>query len=153
MPHPVNIIVAVVLALLAQTAAAAPARAPAPAATRNCALAAPPLDAGIDLHMGALLRIYPRNPAIGPDYDGCQTLWVRDDDGWAPITVVHYEHGHVVRVDSPAQPGDPIEQCLVKAGVVQRGDPGLCGQLDDMRFESLPAACLDAADAPRCVRE
>lgn len=153
MSRPARILVALALALPAHAAVAAPVRTPVTPLARNCTLAAPPPDAGIDMHMGALLKIYPRNPAVGPDYTGCQTLWVRDDDGWAPITVVHYERGHVVRVDSPGQPGDPIEACLVKAGVVQRGDPGLCGQLDDMRFESLPAACLDDADAARCVRQ
>lgn len=144
MHHPARILF---IAALLQGAPAMAAPAPA------CGLAVPPAGAGIDRHAGMLLKIYPRNPAIGPDYAGCQTLWVRADDGWETITVAHYEHGHVVRVDSPAQPGDPIEQCRVKDGVVVNGDAALCAQLDDIRFESLAPDCLDDERAPRCVRQ
>jgi len=126
-------------------------------AAPNCGLAEPPPGAGIDRTMGVLLKVYPRTPDIGPDYAGCQTLWAQSGDGWETLTVVHYAAGHVVRVENPAVPHDPVEQCLVEDGAVVRGDPGLCAQLDDMRFESLPPACLDAADgagpaAPSCVR-
>jgi len=123
----------------------------------NCALDAPPADAGVDLHMGVLLKVYPRTPDIGPGYHGCQTLWARADEGWETLGIAHYANGRVVRIENPALPNDPVEQCLVRDGAVLRGDPELCTQLDDMRFESLPADCLDAAagaikaDA-RCVR-
>ena len=129
------------------------------AAAPNCGLAAPPPGAGIDRQMGVLLKVYPRTPDIGPDYAGCQTLWAQVGDGWETLTVVHYAAGHVVRVENPAVPRDPVEQCLVEHGAVVRGDPELCGQLDDMRFESLPPGCDDAADdsgdagrAASCVR-
>jgi hypothetical protein len=159
MPHPARIAAALVLTamlvLCACVAAAAPA-AMTVARPTNCGFAAPPPQAGVDGHLGALLRVYPRNPDIGPAYTGCQTLWAQADDGWEVITVAHYARGHVVRVDSPAQPGDPIEACVVENGIVRRGDLGLCAQLDDMRFESLPPACVDdAAPRPgaRCIRE
>jgi hypothetical protein len=129
-------------------AAATPVPAPAP----NCGLTTPPATAGVDRHMGVLLKIYPRNPDIGPDYGGCQTLWAQSGDGWETVTVVRYAAGHVTRVDNPALPQDPVGQCLVRGGVVESGDPELCAQLDDMRFESLPAACLDTPSAPDCVR-
>ena len=126
---------------------------PAPA---TCGLAVPPPGAGIDRYLGMLLKVYPRNPDIGPAFRGCQTLWAQSSEGWETITVAHYERGHVVRVDSPAQPGDPVERCRIEDGAVVAGDPALCAQLDDMRFESLPADCADAsapAAAPaHCVR-
>jgi len=126
-------------------------------AAPNCGLAVPPPDAGVDRQMGVLLKVYPRTPAIGPDYAGCQTLWAQAGDGWETLTIVHYAAGHVVRVENPAVPHDPVEQCLVERGAVVRGDPDLCAQLDDMRFESLPPECAgDAAAAAReaaaCVR-
>lgn len=128
--------------------------APKPAAAPNCALAAPPVDAGIDRQMGVLLKIYPRSPDIGAGYAGCQTLWAQSDEGWEVLTVLHYQAGHVVRVENPARAGDPVEQCRVRDGVVLRGDPGLCAQLDDMRLESLPADCIDSTDdaSGHCVR-
>lgn len=124
--------------------AAEPAAVPGAAGAPNCALAAPPAQAGVDRHLGVLLKVYPRNPDIGPDYAGCQTLWAQAVDGWETITVVHYRAGHVVRVENPAVAGDPVEQCLVRDGAVVRGDPALCAQLDDMRLQSLPADCMDA---------
>jgi hypothetical protein len=127
------------------------------AAAPNCGLATPPPGAGIDRQMGVLLKVYPRTPDIGPDYAGCQTLWAQAGDGWETLTIVHYAAGHVVRVENPAVPHDPVEQCLVERGAVVRGDPGLCAQLDDMRFESLPPECAGEAGAAAqaagaCVR-
>ena len=113
----------------------------------GCGLATPPPGAGIDRHMGVLLKIHPRNPDIGPDYAGCQTLWMQGSDGWQTVMVVHYAAGHVVRVESPARPGDPIEHCRLDGERVLAGDAELCARLDDMRFESLPARCLEAPDA------
>ena len=120
-------------------------------AAPNCGLAVPPPDAGVDHHMGMLLKVYPRTPAIGPAYDGCQTLWAQAIDGWVTLTIVHYAAGRVVRVENPAMPNDPVEQCVIERGAVVRGDPGLCAQLDDMRFESLPPEC--AGDAGAAARE
>ena len=117
----------------------------------TCGLDVPPPDAGIDHHMGVLLKIYPRNPDIGPDYAGCQTLWMRGSDGWQTVMVVHYAAGHVARVDSPARPGDPVERCRLDGARVLAGDAELCARLDDMRFESLPPDCVDATGA-RCER-
>ena len=143
----IRILVFLALALCAAVAVAGAAPAP------NCALAAPPAGAGVDRHMGVLLKVYPRNPDIKPDYAGCQTLWAQSGNGWETLTVVHYAAGHVVRVENPALPHDPIEQCLVERGSVVHGDPELCAQLDDMRFESLPAGCEDAAEGTaECVR-
>ena len=139
-------------ACAAAAPASGPTSAPVPAGAPNCGLTAPPAAAGVDRHMGVLLKIYPRNPDIGPDYGGCQTLWAQSGDGWETVTVVRYQAGHVASVDNPALPQDPVGQCLVRAGAVLRGDPELCAQLDDMRFESLPAACLDTPGAPGCVR-
>ena len=114
-----------------------------PPAAPNCGLAAPPPDAGFDRHMGAQLAIHPRNPDIGPGYTGCQTLWLQDGDGWAVVTVAHYEAGHVAWIESPLVERDPMAECRLKDGVVTRGDPALCAHLDEMRFESAPAACLN----------
>jgi hypothetical protein len=127
-------------ALSAQSAARA-------APDANCGLDVPPPAAGVDRHMGVLLKIHPRNPDIGPDYAGCQTLWMQGSDGWQTVRVVHYAAGHVVRVESPARPGDPIERCRLDGERVLEGDAELCARLDDMRFESLPARCLDAPGA------
>jgi hypothetical protein len=134
-------------------AGAAPVAPSATQAAPNCALAAPPAGAGVDRHMGALLKVYPRGPDIGRAYSGCQTLWLQSGDGWETLTVLHYANGRVARVENPAVPHDPVEACLVRNGIVEQGDPELCGQLDDMRIESLPAACLDRPDAPQCIRE
>jgi len=141
------------LALALHAGAAAGPAAGAP----NCGLAEPPPAAGSDHYMGVLLKVYPRTPDIGPDYAGCQTLWAQSSDGWETLKVVHYAAGHVVRVENPAVPHDPVEQCLVENGAVVRGDPDLCAQLDEMRLESLPPACADtaapaAAPASSCVR-
>jgi hypothetical protein len=120
-----------------------PAKAHTPLPPPNCALAAPPPDAGVDSGMGQLLKIYPRNPDIGPAYAGCQTLWAQSGDGWETITVAHYVAGHVAWIESPQEDDDPMAACRVEDGQVVRGDPALCAQLDELRFESLPAACLD----------
>jgi hypothetical protein len=119
-----------------------PAPVPAPAAAPNCDLSAPPLEAGIDSSMGQLVRVFPRNSDIGPAYAGCQTLWAGDGQAWSVITVAHYVAGHVARIESPQEAHDPMAECRVEAGQVVRGDPTLCEQLDEIRFESLPAACL-----------
>jgi hypothetical protein len=146
------------IASLPAHAGPAQAAAQPAAAAPNCGLAQPPLDAGFDRHMGALLRVYPRNPDIGPAYAGCQTLWMEDGDGWQVVTVVHYERGRVSRVESPAGDMGPLERCLLKDGAVIKGDPALCADLDGMRFESRPAACLAGSGAasappPRCALE
>jgi hypothetical protein len=115
----------------------------------NCALSAPPPDAGVDTGMGQLLKIYPRNPDIGPSYAGCQTLWAEDGDGWSTVTIVHYAAGHVAWIESPQETHDPMAECRVEDGKVVRSDPALCAGLDELRFESLPAACLrEAASVP-----
>jgi hypothetical protein len=115
----------------------------------NCTLAAPPPDAGVDTGMGQLLKIYPRNPDIGPSYAGCQTLWAEDGAGWSTITVAHHAAGRVAWIESPQETHDPMADCRVQDGKVVRGDPALCAGLDELRFESLPAACLrEAASVP-----
>jgi hypothetical protein len=130
--------------LLAGRAMGTPvAKAPQPApAPRNCMLAGPPPEAGVDSSMGQLIKVYPRNPDIGPDYGGCQTLWAEDGDGWTVVTVAHYSAGHVAWIDSPQEEHDPMTACRVDGGKLVRGDPALCAGLDEIRFESLPAACL-----------
>lgn len=123
---------------------------PAMGAAPNCALAAPPADAGVDSSMGQRIKVYPRNPDIGPSYAGCQTLWAEDGDGWSTITIAHYAGGHVAWIESPQEAHDAMAECRVEDGRVVRGDPALCAQLDEIRFESLPAAChLDPDPAPR----
>lgn len=143
MRAPASRVLSAVFALSALFATHAAHAAPDP----DCGLDVPPPAAGVDRHMGVLLKIHPRNPDIGPDYAGCQTLWMQGSDGWQTVMVVHYAAGHVVRVDSPARPGDPIEQCRLDGDRVLAGDADLCARLDDMRFESLPARCLDAPGA------
>jgi len=150
-PRPAILMLVLLLALppLAGQAMAAkrpqrPGPAAKPAAPPNCDLRAPPLDAGVDSSMGQLIKVYPRNPDIGPAYAGCQTLWAEDNDGWSVITVAHYAAGHVAWIESPQEAHDPMAECRVEAGQVVRGDPALCAQLDEIRFESLPAACLGA---------
>jgi hypothetical protein len=135
---------AILILFAAQAQAADPFT---PPAAPNCGLAAPPPDAGVDRHMGAQLAIHPRNPDIGPGYTGCQTPWVQDGGDWAVVTVAHYEAGHVAWIESPLVERDPMAECRLKDGVVTRGDPALCAQLDEMRFESVPAACLSEATA------
>jgi hypothetical protein len=143
LPHS-PLLLAFLILFAAQAQAADPAK---PPAAPNCGLAAPPMDAGVDRHMGALLRIHPRNPDIGPGYTGCQTLWAQDGDEWIVVTVAHYEAGHVAWIESPLAERDPMAECRLKDGVVTRGDPDLCAQLDEMRFESAPAACLSETGA------
>ncbi len=160
-PHLAIFLLALPLLAGRATAAERPQR-PTPAAALpappNCGLTAPPPDAGIDSSMGQLVKVYPRNPDIGPAYGGCQTLWAEDDGGWSAITVAHYAAGHVAWIESPQEAHDPMAECRVEAGQLVRGDPALCAQLDEIRFESLPAGCLRAlqaasASAPRdCER-
>lgn len=154
---PFALLLLVLPVLPGQAAGAAPVKASRPAATPphkpapqpiptpappNCALSAPPPDAGVDSSLGQLLKIYPRNPDIGPAYAGCQTLWAEDGDGWSVITVAHYAAGHVAWIESPQEADDPMTACRVDDAKVMRGDPALCAQLDELRFESLPSACL-----------
>jgi hypothetical protein len=122
----------------------------------NCGLSQPPSDAGVDRHGDVVLRIYPRNPDIGPRYAGCQTLWMQDGDTWQTLTVVHYEAGRVSWIETAMGDKGPLDLCLVKNGVVLRGDPAQCAELDTMRFESAPASCLSASAtgaSARCTLE
>jgi hypothetical protein len=128
-----------------------PTHAAAPTPAPNCGLSQPPREAGVDRHGDVILRVYPRNPDIGPRYAGCQTLWMQDGDTWQTLTVVHYEAGRVSWIETAMGDKGPLDRCLVQDGVVRKGDPAQCAELDAMRFESAPASCL--LESARCTLE
>ena len=49
---------------------------------QNCDLAAPPEDAGEEADHGVLLFVFPRARDIGVNYNGCQTVWTKGQEGF-----------------------------------------------------------------------
>lgn len=134
----VGLVVLAVLWLMGCTAVAAGSS----AAMKNCDLRQPPPDAGEDGVHGTLLKVFPRKSRIDAAYSGCQTIWAQDGEGWSIVMIGFFESGEVVRMRFPSKPGDAVEQCSRKAGVLVKGYRDICSAMDAFPYSSEPPGCL-----------
>ena len=92
----------------------------------NCALEAPPAEAGEDSNHGRRIRVFPRAKDIGADYSGCQAVFMEDHGKWVVWYLVEIASGYPLRVWSEFGSGDPIFSCRYSKGNLVRGDPDSC---------------------------
>jgi hypothetical protein len=115
------------------------------AAANNCGIQSPPSESGEDLTHETLLKIFPRKFRISGNYSGCQTVWIDDSGQWKVVMVGVFENGELVAMRVPSRPGDPIEQCRKRAGILVRGDSNVCSAMDAFPYASVAPACLSSA--------
>jgi len=109
----------------------------------NCALVAPPPEAGEETNHGVTLRIYPRIARIDAQYSGCQTLWAPAKNGWEIVSVTQITAGDPMRVWSPHASEDPERYaCRYSEGKVVSGKAATC---------VAPESLLNHSVAPGCV--
>jgi hypothetical protein len=111
----------------------------------NCDLSSPPALAGEEMNHGVTLRIYPRKKDIGPQYNGCQSLWSpagpRSSD-WVLISMVEIVEGDPRRIWSPHEVGIGTE-CRFKDGQVTRGNPSNCPMPRFLILGSMSPGCVE----------
>ncbi len=138
-----------------------------PAASTNCAVAAPTAAAGIAATPGGVLMVQPRNEAIGDQDTGCKLLWVVDGDRMLRVATLYFDRG-VLKIAIAHDVRDPkggIEAAcdltagrslLPKAG--RRADDATCrtmprDEVYGLRLSTWPRGCLTAPDAAICTQE
>jgi len=132
----------VLLLLLSLSLAAVAADMSAPRGA-NCALVAPPRDAGEEMNHNQTLRIYPRITRIDAKYSGCQTLWAPAKNGWEIVAVTQIIAGDPVRIWSPHAIEDPGRYaCRYSRGKVVSGKAATCVAPEVLLMHSVAAGCF-----------
>jgi hypothetical protein len=135
-----------------------------PAGAPNCAITAPPADAGVVVPPGGFVMVHPRNDAIGDQYTGCKVLWVVDADRLRRIATLYFAGGVLARavahdVHDPSGAIDAAcdlvsgRSLLPRAG--RRATDAACqatprDELYALRVATLPRRCVTDPDAPPC---
>ena len=104
----------------------------------NCAVPAPPADAGESLAQGAVLKVFPRKDALGKGYKGCQTTWIESRGHWIPLGVAYFEAGEVAGFWAP--PPDAIT-CKYQARAAMGKNAKSCPPANGVTVRSMPAGC------------
>jgi hypothetical protein len=121
---------------------------------QNCDLAGPPPEAGEEGGHGFVLLVYPRTKDIGPQYSGCQAVFVTS--GVEPTRfawVVEVVEGDPVRMWSPDEDMKDVLSCRYRAGRLQRGDPNVC-PFQSLLLPTQPAGCFTKSDRDeKCVHD
>ena len=105
----------------------------------NCELQVPPASAGESESHGALLKIFPRGSDIGPQYSGCQSMWVEGADGWSLVARTELVGGDPVRI---VVPDGSYASCEYRQGRLVSGVEAECADARFLLVRSLPAGCI-----------
>lgn len=138
-----------------------------PAAAANCAIDAPPDNAGIAATPGGFVMVQPRNDAISDHYTGCKVLWVVDVDRMRRLATLYFYAGtlaHAIAHDVRSAVGAIEAVCDVAAGksllpqAGRRADDAACRSVPRDEFYALrvatwPRRCLSDVDAAVCKAE
>ncbi len=138
-----------------------------PATAANCALTAPPSDAGIAPTPGGFVMVHPRNDALPATYTGCKILWVVDVDRMLRLATLYFESGALVRAlahDTRDPQGAVEAACDLRAGrslrpnAGQRATDATCEsfpthELYGLRMATWPRLCLSTPDAAPCKED
>jgi hypothetical protein len=70
-----------------------------PRGAANCAIGAPPMDAGLAGTPGGFVIVRPRNAALPARYTGCKVMWVDANPGdWQRFAALYFENGELRRL-------------------------------------------------------
>lgn len=126
---------------------------------RNCQVSTPPDTSGETLVHGLLLKVFPRKSAVPLDYSGCQTTWLRDEQGkWLRVYVMRFSKGKLdtwwsARDDEPSG-----RLCRFTNGTLNPKQPEECYEPGDTGLgSSFAPGCGEAAIKTRpmtseCIR-
>jgi hypothetical protein len=110
---------------------------------KNCALSAPPANAGEETNHGMTLRVFPRARDIDNQYTGCQTMWMPNGNKWIPIAMVAIENGDAVRLWASDNSNPALFRCKYKKGRVVEGDEQNCAAPQFLIKKSLAPGCVE----------
>ncbi|MCW5626128.1 MAG: hypothetical protein KIT73_15550 [Burkholderiales bacterium] len=119
----------------------------------NCALEAPPENAGEDLRNGVLMRVFPRVRNISKDYSGCQMVWAPDAGKWVLSQRVQIEQGDPIRVWVPAEADPAKAACRYQEGKLVQGDRQVCPLPEFLLVKSMRAGCVERSKSEGKVAE
>jgi hypothetical protein len=113
-----------------------------PAGT-NCNLTQPPSDSGEEGGHGYVLLIFPRTGSIGPQYTGCQSVFVKDTkQGVRLAWVVEFFHGDPKRMWSADKEMKEVLPCRYKNRKLLSGDPEVCPDPRTLLLPTQPPGCF-----------
>lgn len=164
----------VCLALLLAVPSAQPSLATAqslrdlvPTKAPNCAVTAPPPDAGLAATPGGFAMVIPRNAALPRDYTGCKVLWVLDGDRPLRLATLYFDGGvlrtalaHDVRsvggtVDAAC--AYPAGKSLLPKAGRRMADSGCAGfgaeEFYGLHLPTWPRSCLSTPESDVCRRD
>jgi hypothetical protein len=115
---------------------------------QNCQLATPPQGAGEEAHHSVLMLVFPRARQIGPDYNGCQVVWIKREKEATLAWIVVIQGGEAVRVWSQdAEITAMLGQCVWEKGVLKKGAAEVCGNSKSMIMKSYLPGCISKVPA------
>ena len=115
----------------------------------NCALNAPPGDAGETQVHGVILYLYPRNISIDKKYNGCQNHWFNDEGNYRKLSVTHFIRGMIYAYDSINPHGDIAYHCQYMKEQVDNGNDRRCPPYEKLKSKSYPSGCLSRSKTDR----
>ena len=138
-----------------------------PAKAPNCAVTAPPPDAGIAATPGGFAVVFPRNAALPRDYTGCKVLWVLDGDRPRRLATLYFDGGVLrtaVAHDARSDGGKVDAACAFPAGksllpkagrrLPDSGCAGFGGEaFYGLHLPTWPQSCLSAPESDVCKKD
>lgn len=145
---------AVSLTTIAASVAAKDLRDFVPADGPNCAVNAPPANAGAAVTPGGVMVVFPRNSGITADYTGCKHLWVmQSDTAVGRFVTTYFKQGKLVVAvahDNRSPKGEVVGVCTFPGGksVFPKTGPAA-----DRACAGVPAEYYGALRMPTFPRE
>ena len=122
----------------------------------NCALSSPPEGSGElvqtmgTLYSAAPFMVFPRTKDMGPDYDGCQAIWISRTNEikwplpWSMFLLVEFKNGAVARTWSPDAAFSESNKCRFDRGRLASGNHREGFSIDLFPLKSMRPGCLKA---------
>lgn len=112
---------------------------------KNCSLVTAPDDAGYNVLLGALMRVYPSAEVIDASYTGCQVVWSAESAKAGIEMKVFYERGQARAVHSPDS--GQVHQLHCNAQAPNRAD-GDCDFIWPLPVPTYPKECVKSRASP-----
>lgn len=136
-----NFVAGIILLFACQLGLAGESR---PAGT-NCNLTQPPSDSGEEGGHDFVLLIFPRTGSIGPQYTGCQSVFLKDaKQGVRLAWVVEVSHGDPIRMWSADEEMKEVLLCRYKNRKLRSGNSSVCPDPGALLLPTQPSGCFTA---------
>ena len=131
----------------------------------NCAVTAPPANAGAAVTPGGVMVVFPRNSGITADYTGCKHMWVmQSDTAVGRFVTTYFKQGKLtvaVAHDSRSPTGEVVGVCTFPGGksvfpktgpAADRACAGVTAEYyGALRMPTFPRECVANPKAKGCT--